>query len=184
MENGNLKISGTEIYLRRLNISDVNDEYHSWLNDPTVNQFLEIRHKPVSKQEISEYILSLKNRVNIYFLAICRQSDDRHIGNIKLGPINPIHRFGEISIVIGEKSCRGKGYGADAIKLLTGYAFDQLNMNRLSAGIYQNNIGSYKAFLQAGFIKEGVFRKMRKYNNEWVDQVMVGIIKDDWEKQK
>ncbi len=105
MDSDELKIVGKQIFLRRIRLSDVNDNYHSWLNDPKINQFLEVRHQPVSKQDIRDYITSLQDRDGIYFLAICVKSDARHIGNIKLGPIHPVHCFAEVSILIGDMTC-------------------------------------------------------------------------------
>ncbi len=49
-----------------------------------------------------------------------------HIGNIKIGNIDQIHRFADVGLLIGEASARGKGYGTEAILLACRYAFGNL----------------------------------------------------------
>ncbi len=172
-------IQGEHLFLRQVCETDVNDAYHGWLNDPEVNQYLEVRHAPVSKQEILDYVSALKEREDVFFMAICMQSDRRHIGNIKIGPVHPIHRFAEISIVIGDKTCWGRGLGSQALKLAAEFAFTMAGVHKLFAGLYENNTGSYKAFLQAGFQKEGVFCQMRLHQGRYVDQIMMGRVKGE-----
>jgi len=172
-------IETKRLYLRQVSSSDVGEQYHSWLNDPEVTQYLEIRHSPQSMEEISEFVTAMAKNRNILFLAICLKKIREHIGNIKLGPINPIHRFAEVSLLIGNKHCWKKGYASEAITALAEFAFGTLNLNRLFAGFYDENIGSIKAFKNSGFKKEGVFRKMRYFNGRYVDQVMMGRVKGE-----
>ena len=66
-----------------------------------------------------------------------------NIGNIKLGPINFIHKTGEISYFIGEKELWGKGYTTLAIKEIIKIA-KKMGLKKLKAGLYEMNIGSKK----------------------------------------
>ncbi|MDA3788956.1 MAG: GNAT family protein [Desulfobacula sp.] len=175
-------IENTHLFLRGVQLSDVNANYCSWLNDPQITRFLEVRHFPVSPEEILRFVSSMDGNYDYLFLAICQKPDGKHIGNIKLGPINQIHRFAEMSILIGDKTAWKKGFASESIKLLAKFAFDTLNLNRLSAGLYEGNTGSFKAFEKAGFKQEGVFRKMRFYKGRYVDQIMMGLLREDFEK--
>ena len=51
-----------------------------------------------------------------FFLPFAIKTTDKHIGNIKLGPINWIHRYGDISLLIGDKDYWGKGIATEAIR--------------------------------------------------------------------
>ena len=76
---------------------------------------------------------------------------ERHIGNIKLGPIDWNQGFGDIGFIIGAKECWGKGYAAESIQLLAGYAFGSLKLHKLTASCYAVNIGAIKTLKKAGF---------------------------------
>lgn len=172
-------VEGERIYLREVRFSDVSDNYYHWLNDPEVSQYLETRFIPHSHERIKSYVKQMEEDLNSVFLAIIEKGKDIHMGNIKIGPINWFHRFADISLVIGEKKCWGKGYGTDAIELLIDYVFNTLNLNKINAGIYAGNVASIKAFKKAGFIEEGLRKKQRFYKGEYVDEVLMGKIRSD-----
>jgi len=163
-------IEGERIYLREVRIEDVNEDYYRWMNDPEVNRYLETRYIPQSIENIKRYVQRMDAKHDEIFLAICLKENKKHIGNIKLGPVNWIHKFGDISLVIGDKDCWGKGYASEAISLISKFAFSTLNMHKLVAGIYEQNIGSAKAFEKAGYHKESTFKKHWYVDGKFYDE--------------
>jgi len=171
-------IEGKQIYLREVRLSDVGEQYYKWLNDNEVSQFLETKFFPQSIKSIENYVSSMLCSKESVFLAIIVKENEKHIGNIKIGPINWIHRFADVSLVIGDKKSWGKGFGSEAIKLVVEYSFKKLNLHRLSAGIYSNNVGSIKAFEKAGFKEEGIKKSIRFFNGSYIDEKIFGIVKE------
>ena len=157
-------IDGKRIYLRDVRLSDVNESYYRWMNDPEVIKFTESRFYPVSKEALEEYVKEKQKSKDNIFLAIIYKENQKHIGNIKLGSINWIHRLADIGIIIGEKDYWGKECAAEAIRLISNYAFSALNLHKLTAGCYKGNAASGKAFEKAGFTKEGL-RKAHLFND-------------------
>ncbi|MTH53340.1 GNAT family N-acetyltransferase [Bacillus mangrovi] len=70
----------------------------------------------------------------------------------------------------------GKGYTTEAVRLITKYAFEELKLHRIEAGVMPHNEGSIRVLLKAGFEKEGLARKNVKINGKWEDHVLLGII--------
>lgn len=175
-------LAGQRIYLREVRPSDVNENYYRWMNDPEVTRFLESRFYPNSMEGLRQYVTSrLGDRDNV-FLAIVLKEGDRHIGNIKLGPINWIHRCGDIGIIIGEKDCWGRGYASEAIQLMVDYGFRTLNLNKITAGCYDLNQGSAKAFQKVGFVMEGVRARQFYFDGKYLDDLLMGIFREDYFK--
>ncbi len=172
-------ITGKRINLREVRLSDVNENYYRWLNDPDVTRHLEIRYIPRSMENIGKYVEEMDGNPHEIFLAICLKEDGRHVGNIKLGPINWIHGFGDISLVIGEKAVWGRGIAAEAIRLLSRFAFDVLNLHKLRSGCYEENKGSIKAFLKAGFTQEGALKKQWQVNGNFQDEILLGLCREE-----
>ncbi len=175
-------IEGERIYLREVRVSDVNDDYYRWLNDPEVNRYLETRYIPQSHENIRRYVEALDGKRDEIFTAICLKEDDRHIGNIKCGPINWVHGFGDISLLIGEKDCWGKGIATEAIRLLTNYAFNVLSLRKVKAGCYAINVGSQKAFKKAGFKVEGVLKDQWIVAGKPMDEIVLGLTAESLRK--
>lgn len=148
-----LQADGLE--LRCLHEDEVGDVYLGWLNDPLVNQYLEVRHSPPQTvEELRQFVRAVNDCPDNLLLGMFTQDGRRHIGNIKLGPINWLHRRAEIGIVCGERAEWGKGYATTAIRLLSDFAEKRLDLQRLSAGCYGGNEGSLRAFQKAGFSLE------------------------------
>ncbi len=173
-------IEGKQIYLREVRVSDVNENYYNWLNDPEVNKYIETRYIPRSLQNIREFVEKMDGNPDEILFAICLKKTGLHIGNIKLGPINWVHRFADISLLVGEKTCWGKGIGTEAINILAGFAFNVLNFNKLKSGCYEDNAGSAKAFKKAGFIQEGTLKKQWQLNGRLQDELLFGLCREDW----
>src|SRR5690349_11316823 len=92
-------------------------------------------------------------------LGIAVRGTDALIGITSLHQIDGKNRRAVFAIVIGEKNEWGKGYGTEATALITGYAFETLNLNRVSLRVYEENERGIKAYEKVGFKKEGVLRQ-------------------------
>jgi len=177
-------LESERIYLREVRLSDVNENYYKWMNDPEIIRYLESRFYPNSLESIQDFVKSkLGDRESILF-AIVLKEDDRHIGNIKIGPVNWFHRLADVGLLIGEKDCWGKGYATEAIKLITEYGFRVLNLHKITASCYGGNSGSAKAFIKAGYFEEGVRKSHFFSEGKYEDLILLGKIVDSFLQAK
>lgn len=152
-------IQTDNLTLRTLNESDANEAYLSWLMDPAINQFLEIRFTDgIDRTSLAESIASSNASPDNLLCGIVQRQTGDHIGNIKLGPIVGPHARAAIGFLIGDKSYWGNGYATEAIIALSGYGFTELNLEKITAGCYETNVGSRKALERAGFVHEATLR--------------------------
>lgn len=166
-------LEGPNVYLRKIVMFDVNSNYHQWMNDPQVTQFLEIRHTRRSMKDLREYVADIIERKDDAFFAICLNETGKHIGNIKLGPINRVHGFATIGFLIGDREHWGKGIATEAVSLITRYAFETLGLHKVLAGCYANNEASLRVFKKNGFKKEGVQTAQWLCNGKYVDGILL-----------
>ena len=172
-------LEGTRLYLRDVRLADVDDAYYRWMNDPDVTRYLETRFYPNSQETLRDYVSSKVGDHENVFLAIVLKETNQQIGNIKLGSINWVHRIADIGVLIGKRECWGQGYATEAIRLVVDYAFSMLNLRKLTAGCYGSNQGSIRAFEKVGFSVEGVRKQHYSYNGEYVDGIMLGLIRSE-----
>jgi ribosomal-protein-alanine N-acetyltransferase len=170
---------GSFIDLFLLTPDDVTEDYVSWLNDSAVNQFLECRFQENTLASTRAFVAEALASHHSLFLGIRFQltTDDpsrRHVGNIKLSPIDEHHRTGEIGILIGDRAAWGKGVATAAIELLCDIARTQLSLRKITAGCYAANVGSQRAFEIAGFAVEAVRKHQVLLNGVPEDVVLMG----------
>ena len=88
----------------------VSEAYVGWLNDPQVNRFLESRF--VVARPGLDAALRAQPRWptrSVLFLGMRSIELGRHVGNVKLGPIDRHHGLAEIGIMIGDRAAWGRG---------------------------------------------------------------------------
>jgi [ribosomal protein S5]-alanine N-acetyltransferase len=146
------------IYLRELTKEDVDEKYLSWFSDANVTQFLSVDGSNLTKQTVVDYINHGIQTKTYFMYAICLKENDTHIGNLKIGPIHPIHGFSDLVAVIGNKEYWGKGLATEAITVGNELAFNTYNIRKLTGSIYSENIGSIKAYTRAGWVIEGILK--------------------------
>lgn len=177
-----IDVADEKITLKNINIHDDLSNYLCWLLDEEVNQYLELRFNlPKSEEEIWDYVNSINKSSDTILFGIFDRLTDLHIGNIKIGPINPHHKFADIGLLIGNKSLWGRGYGSSAIKLACDYAFTELGVEKLTAGCYAENLGSFYSFVKQGFVQEGVLRNQWLFKEKRQDGYLLGKFNDFWE---
>ena len=154
-----ISIESNRLLLRELNLNDVTDKYVSWLNDPKVTQYTESLFVSHTHKSIQKYIKEVNQDPYAVLLGIFFKKNMQHIGNIKISSTSKdrIHKRASIGFIIGEKEEWGKGYATEAIKLITEYGFNNLNITKICAGCRESNIGSKKAMVKAGYKVEGFF---------------------------
>ena len=83
----------------------------------------------------------------------------------------------EVGFWIGEPFW-GKGVATQALKLITDYGFNKLNLARIYAGAFEYNTGSMKVLEKNGFIKEGILKKAAFKNEQFYDEHRYYKLKD------
>ena len=164
-------MSSINIYLRVLSAVDVTDDYVGWFSDSVVHEFLD--SKNISKQDAIDYIELGIAENHYYVYGIFDESNQKHIGNLKVGPIDRNHGTSDLVTVIGDRNYWGKGLATKAIKLGNIIAFETHDIRKLSGGIAENNVGSIKAYTRAGWIVEAIMKGHHLINGMPQDRVVV-----------
>ena len=91
--------------------------------------------------------------------------------------------------LLGSQSCwlgyylgqehNGRGYTTEAIRLVLDYAFRDLKLHRIEAGVMPHNAGSIRVLEKVGFEREGLSKKNVRINGEWEDHLHLAIINPD-----
>lgn len=172
------QIKGEKIFLASLDADHLSGAYQQWMKDQEILRYLADPDGDYSLANLQKFVKDLNNNPHDYLFGIFLKTDGRHIGNIKIGGIHPKHKFANVGIIIGDKSMWGQGFATEAIKLCVGYAFGQLRLHKLFAGMVTGNKGSYRPFLKAGFHDVGCYRKHFLINGEFRDGQIVEIINE------
>ena len=176
-----LNIDHSKIVLKQLDPSNISSDYVDWLNDPDVNRYLEIRHNvPFTKDDVIKFV-EMCNKISRYHWGIMYKK--KHIGNISCSIVDKRYKFVNISNLIGVK----KYWNSDMCKLSLNaamhYLFCNAHYNRIEAGTYSIHLSGITLLTNLGFKKEAVQKERAIVNDMYVDIILFGITKKEWEKR-
>jgi len=174
-----MKLSGKKIYIQLLNVHNLGNGYMDWMNNPLVTRHLESRWTSYDKESLEGYVRSMNNSPNDYLFGIFDIQESKHIGNIKIGSIHPVHRYAYLGLIIGDETYWGRGIASEAIKLAVNYSFKHLNLNKLVAGMYESNVVSVKTFQKNGFQRVGHYKKHVFSEGKYLDMFTMELLKSD-----
>jgi RimJ/RimL family protein N-acetyltransferase len=171
-------LSGEKVFLRPLEREDL-PALRRWVNDPEIRGITG-ETAPMSAAGAEAYYEKVQGDRDRVWFVICLQEDGRPIGECGLLRMFPAWRTTDLSIILGEKDCWGKGYGSEAIRLLLDYAFGALNFHRVAIGVVGFNENALRFYEKIGFKREGVQRDGYYYNHRYSDFVMMSILEDEY----
>ena len=165
------------LIIKSLCVDDISKKYIEWLNDKEVNQYLETRFQVQDNQSCLEFVKRMQEDANEELFAIYTNNNNEHIGNCKLGAINKFHHTAEISFFIGSKSFWGAGYATEVVSHVVQYGFENLGLEKITAGCYESNKGSKKVLIKAGFEVEGFRKGQVAFGSQREGVYNLGIVK-------
>ena len=174
-------LKGETIYLRMLEAEDWEKTY-LWHNDFDIQKMtcgpVRIVSKDIEKQWVWDK--ACHNHNEIYF-AICSLDNNKMIGFASLHDINHLFRschFG--GIVIGNKDYRDGTEYLQTTLLILDYAFNQLNMNRVTGSCLREHLISRSQMPALFFSHEGIEREAIVKNGQKYDQYDYALLSNDY----
>lgn len=105
---------------------------------------------------------------------------DRHIGTTAAIGIDRVNRSASTGILIGEKDCWGKGYGAEVMRVRTKWLFENLGLHRLQSECFASNLASARCLEKAGYRRIGIARKTFWREGCWHDAILFEMLDEDY----
>jgi diamine N-acetyltransferase len=149
-----------------------------WINNRG-DVLLNSPYRPVSERQHMQWFDGIQQQRDVVIFGIRLLTDGRLIGSCQLHGIHPVHRSAELQIRIGEAGERGRGHGTEAVTLLVDFAFRDLNLRRVALHVLATNERALKMYERIGFVREGVLREAAHVDGEYVDVVVLAILRAD-----
>lgn len=176
------KFTGKLVRLAALDIEKVPEIWARWNRDSEYQQLLDWGPSKIyTMSQIKEWLEKSGSRSCCF--SIHSLEDDQVIGFVELDGLNFTGGDGWVGIGIGERDFWGKGYGTDAMRVLLRFAFEELNLNRVSLNVFEYNERAIKSYQKIGFQIEGRQRQaLNRFDRRW-DLIYMGILRSEWQTQ-
>ena len=167
-------IIGSKVILRDKRLADALND-HTWRTDPELAQ---LDAAPLLTTTFAQYLSDYTSQLR-YLLSTRHQfaidtREGKHIGNCVYYGVNKTKGEAELGIMIGDRGCWDKGYGADAVTTLVSYIFHQTSLKRIYLKTLDSNRRAQKCFQKCGFtpyghlVRDGFsFVLMETHRKQW-----------------
>lgn len=168
-------IIGSKVILREQRDEDA-DFYTYWYNNPKI-MFQCGFHEPTTKEEVLSGIR--KSSADSDWYAVTDLSG-RIVGETGLLRMWPHWHCTDLTIIVPDPIDQGKGYGAEATRLMLTRAFGHYNMNRVAIGVVALNTKALSFYERIGFKKEGIQEQGYLYEGVYSDFIMMRILRSEY----
>jgi RimJ/RimL family protein N-acetyltransferase len=140
--------------------------------------------RPLSPEQVKKRYEAIEKEIeeskNLFYFTIRDQQDDRLLGSARLFWIEWTNATGGIQIAIGNPNERDQPYAQEALSLVLRFAFQELNLYRLSAFGMEDDPDGIELLKKAGFVEEVRRRQTIQRNGNVCDLLLLGLLRDEW----
>ena len=172
-------LGGNRVTLRELRASDAPSLF-ALLTTEEVARF--ISPPPTTVEGFEKFIAwTIRQRAAGTYacFAVTLTGYDTAIGIFQMRETEPGFGTAEWGFAIGSPFW-GTGVFQEGADLVLEFAFETLGVHRLEARSAVRNGRGNGALRKVGAVQEGLLRKSFLRNGEYLDQVLYGIVEDDW----
>jgi aryl-alcohol dehydrogenase-like predicted oxidoreductase/RimJ/RimL family protein N-acetyltransferase len=144
-------IETARFYLRHLTVTDVSEEYLSWIRDQNSNRFIKTADPNCDLSSLRSYVAQREHKSDVVFFGIFVRATNQHIGNIKFEPIDSLGGSATMGILIGNRGWRGKSVAAEVLEGCAQWLFEEYGVTKIMLGVDPKNNAGIRAYLKAGF---------------------------------
>jgi RimJ/RimL family protein N-acetyltransferase len=162
------------VTLRPLVAADADGPYLGWFNDAEVCRWNAHHVRPYTREMALEYIAAAQGDGPDLVLAI--EVQGAHVGNVSLQEVRPLHRTADLAIVVGDRTVWGTGVGAAAAALVVDHGFGAMNLHRITAATFAENVAMRRLAEKLGMVQEGVRREALFKHGRHHDVIEYGLL--------
>jgi RimJ/RimL family protein N-acetyltransferase len=171
---------GEQVRLRGTTESDL-ETIARWYNDPTMQVLQSGRVMPVLESQALEETRSWNAAKDGggAGLSVELISSGELIGQVTLWGARPATRAATFAIMLGP-DFMSRGYGTEATRLMVGYGFRELGLNRIELRTWAFNTRAIAAYSKAGFSVEGRRRQVLFHEGAFHDEMIMSILAEEY----
>jgi diamine N-acetyltransferase len=148
-----------------------------WINDFAVTRTYGMRFRNRTLEAMQEnYEQGSKGGSDFVDFTIYERSTLRPIGWTALEEIDHFDRTAKYTILIGEPTCWGKGYGTETTRLMLDYGFIGLGLHNIYLTVFSFNERGLRAYQRAGFQEIGRRREAHRVGGHAYDVIYMDCL--------
>lgn len=131
-------------------------------------------------KRVSDWYKSRNEQNDRLDLAIALKDTNQIIGEVVFKEYDDLTNNVNFRVLMSQ-SYNNKGLGTEAIQLFIRYGFEHLNLHKIGLEVFSFNPRAERVYTKVGFKLEGIKREDFRYNDEYIDSKIYGILKSEYD---
>ncbi|MET7696646.1 GNAT family protein [Streptomyces sp. NPDC005485] len=149
------------------------------IEDPEVIRFTFEPSTVLTEERLRSWYASRNAQTDRLDLAVTDRATAELVGEVVLYEWDPDARSCSFRTLVGPRG-RGRGLGTEATRLIVGYGFEQLGLNRIQLELFSDNHRARRVYEKVGFVEEGVRRQALVRGEDLLDETVMAVLAQDW----
>ncbi len=175
-------LRGEKVRLTAVTQSDLPTLSQWWADADFLRLYDSVPAYPKTEAQLAKRVEEGQQGETTFLFGIRPLTGGALIGLLELDGVMWTHGTTFVSIAIGDKENRGKGYGREAMQLGLDFAFRELNLHRVCLTVFSYNEAAIKLYEGLGFVREGVYREHLQRDGRRYDMILFGLLRAEWQK--
>lgn len=178
---GTQRIETDRLILRRYKIEDADAMYKNWASDSEVTKFLTWQpHSSVdvSRSIIEDWLKKYSDEKYYQWAIVLKANGNEPIGDISVVHMNEDISMAHIGYCLGRAWWR-RGIMSEALKAVTDFMFDTVEVNRVESRHDPRNPNSGKVMQKCGMKYEGTLRSADRNNQGICDACYYALLRSE-----
>lgn len=161
------------------------DQLMKWIEDDELlmNWSGSLFSYPLTLKSLEWYIDDVNdiNNSDAFIYKAVDVVSGKTVGHISLGSISKKNKSGRISrVLVGGNDNRGRGCCQQMVKAVLKIGFEELQLHRISLGVYDFNTAAINCYKKSGLIVEGITRDVLNFKGNWWSLAEMSILEKEW----
>lgn len=150
----------------------------AWRNSPEIGQYMFTYQHISAEDQVAWFNRIKEDSTQKHFVV---EYGDKFLGVASLSNIDRRHDQCVWGFYLAEQSVRGAGIGSKMLFRLADHAFREFGLHKLYGEVLATNQRALATHRKFGFHREGYLRDHIKKDEVYIDTVVFGLLRKDWQ---
>ena len=141
-------------------------------------------HRRATIEDLEAWYASRADHADRLDLSVIERASGGWAGEVVLNELDPDNLSCGFRIGLAGPEYFGRGLGTEATRLILAHAFEKVGLHRIELTVFAFNPRARRVYDKVGFVLEGTRRKALRWDGEWVDAQIMGILADEWSRHR
>jgi RimJ/RimL family protein N-acetyltransferase len=132
--------------------------------------------QPLTREQVTGWFQRLADHAHAWVIEVAGKA----VGTARIDNVVAEDARASMAVGIDAPDLLGRGVGTEAIELLLRYAFEEMQLHRLSLRVLEYNTRAIRAYEKCGFTVEAREREAALVAGDRFDDVLMGILAREW----